>query len=110
MHTICQTYAYDYVHDTTSVSKILTELPATNQNRNMRDAPSNNYIGPRSSANSVNANLSYINALVNADTLDNDTTTYGNTYAATSDSESSVEKLHRCRRAKDKKKESSTKR
>ena len=75
MHTICQTYAYDYVHDTTSVSKILTELPATNQNRNMRDAPSNNYIGPRSSANLVNANLLYINELVNADKPDKDATT-----------------------------------
>ena len=98
---------YDTVHDSRYVTTILKELDVADQNHNMRDAPAHNDIGPHSLANAVDLNVSYLNVLVNAETND-DTTTYGNAYATTSDSKSSVEKLHHHGRPKEKKKEKFT--
>ena len=79
MHTIRCQYTYNAVYNAISVVSILTKLAAADQNRDMRDTPASTDICPRSSANAVDANLLYINALVNADT-DDDTTTYGDAY------------------------------
>ena len=109
MHTIRHQYAYDAVHNTTSVVSILTKLAAVDQNRNMCNVPASTDIGPCSSANAVDANLLYINMLVDTN-MDNDTTTYGDTYVTTSNSESSAEKSYCRGRPKDEKKDMSTKR
>lgn len=109
MYTICRQYACDAVHDASSVVIILTELAAADQNHNMRYAPAPNNINPRSLAHAVDMNVSYLNALVNAETYDK-ATTYGDTYASTSDSVSSAEKSHFRACHKDKKKEKSTSR
>ena len=59
----------------------------------MPNAPASSDIRTRGSAHAVNSNLLYLSAMVDTE-KDNDTTTYGEAYAATSDSESSAEKLH----------------
>jgi hypothetical protein len=65
MHTIRKKYAYNHVHDATSLQTILTELMGADGVRALKDAPAPNTGTSHSVANSV----SFLNSMMlNSDT------------------------------------------
>ncbi len=85
MHAIRKKYAYNHVHDATSLQTIQTELAGADGVRALKDAPAPNAMTGRSVANSI----SFLNTMMN-----NNTTTSKYTesaYGASSDSGSSEE-------------------
>jgi hypothetical protein len=64
MHAICKKYAYNHVHDATSIQTILTELAGANGVRALKDAPAPNATKGRSVANFV----SFLNTMMNDNT------------------------------------------
>jgi hypothetical protein len=64
MHAIRKKYAYNHVHDTTSLQTILTELVGANGVRALKDAPAPNATTGCSVANSI----SFLNTMMNDDT------------------------------------------
>ncbi len=86
MHAIRKKYAYNHVHDATSLQTILTELAGADGVRALRDAPAPNAGTTHSVANSV----SFLNSMMlNSDT---DSEYTESAYGASSDSGSSEEK------------------
>ncbi len=85
MHSIRKKYAYNHVHDATSLQTILTELAGADGVRALKDAPAPNTGTAHSVANSV----SYLNSMMlNSDT---DMEYTESAYGASSDSGSSEE-------------------
>jgi hypothetical protein len=80
MHAICKKYAYNHVHDGTSLQTILTELLGANGVRALKDAPASNATTGRSVANSI----SFLNTMMNNDTTASKYTK--SAYGASSDS------------------------
>ncbi len=64
MHAIHKKYAYNHVHDATSLQTILTELTGADGVRTLKDAPAPNATTGRSVANSI----SFLNTMMNSDT------------------------------------------
>jgi hypothetical protein len=86
MHAIRKKYAYNHVHDATSLQTILTELAGADGVRALRDAPAPNAGTAHSVANSV----SFLNSMMlNSDT---DSEYTESAYGASSDSGSSEER------------------
>ena len=86
MHAIRKKYAYNHVHDASSLQTILTELAGADGVRALRDAPAPNAGTTHSVANSV----SFLNSMMlNSDT---DSEYTESAYGASSDSGSSEEK------------------
>jgi hypothetical protein len=86
MHAIRKKYAYNHVHDATSLQTILTELAGANGVRALRDAPAPNAETAHPVANLV----SFLNSMMlNSDT---DSEYTESAYGASSDSGSSEEK------------------
>jgi hypothetical protein len=85
MHAIRKKYAYNHVHDATSLQTILTELAGADGVRALKDAPAPN----AGTANSVADSVSYLNSMMlNSNT---DTEYTESAYGASSDSGSSEE-------------------
>jgi hypothetical protein len=85
MHAIRKKYAYNHVHDATSLQTILTELAGADGVRALKDAPAPN----AGTAHSVATSVSYLNSMMlNSDT---DTEYTESAYGASSDSGSSEE-------------------
>jgi hypothetical protein len=92
MHTIRKKYAYNHVHDATSLQTILTELVGADGVRVLRDAPAPN----AGTAHSVPNSVSFLNSMMlNSDT---DSEYTESAYGATSDSGSSEQKRKSCER------------
>ena len=86
MHVIRKKYAYNHVHDATSLQTILTELAGADGVRALQDAPAPNAGTAHSVANSV----SFLNSMMlNSDTYSEYTES---AYGASSDSGSSEER------------------
>jgi hypothetical protein len=85
MHAIRKKYAYNHVHDATSLQTILTELAGADGVRALKDAPAPNATTGRSVANSI----SFLNTMMNGDTTASKYTK--SAYGASSDSDSSEE-------------------
>jgi hypothetical protein len=86
MHAIRKKYAYNHVHDATSLQTILTEFAGADGVRALRDAPAPNAGTAHSVANSV----SFLNSMMlNSDT---DSEYTESAYGDSSDSGSSEEK------------------
>ncbi len=64
MHAIRKKYAYNHVHDATSLQTILTELAGADRVRALKDAPEPNATTGRSVTNSI----SFLNSMMNNDT------------------------------------------
>jgi hypothetical protein len=64
MHAICKKYAYNHVHDATSLQTILMELTGANGVRALKDAPAPNATTGHSVANPI----SFFNTMMNDDT------------------------------------------
>ncbi len=64
MHAICKKYAYNHIHDETSLQTILTELAGANGVRALKDALAPNATTGRSFANSI----SFLNTMMNNNT------------------------------------------
>jgi hypothetical protein len=90
MHTIRKKYAYNHVHDATSLQTILTELGGADGVRALKDAPSPNATTGCSVANSI----SFLNTMMNNDTT---TSKYTKSAYASSDSGSSEEQRKSCK-------------
>jgi hypothetical protein len=102
MHAICKKYAYNHVHDATSLQTILTELAGADGVRALRDAPAPNAGTAHSVANSV----SFLNSMMlNSDT---DLEYTESAYGASSDSGSSEEKHKPCEQEHKKTKKATT--
>jgi len=85
MHTIRKKYAYNHLHDATSLQTILTELAGADGVMTLRDAPAPNAETSHSVANSV----SFLNSMMlNSDT---DSEYTESAYGASSESGSSEE-------------------
>jgi len=85
MHGIHKKYAYNHVHDATSLQTILTELEGADGMRALRDAPAPN----AGTAHSVTNSVSFLNfMMLNSDT---DSEYTESAYGASSDSGSSEE-------------------
>ncbi len=100
MHAICKKYAYNHVHDATSLKTILTELAGANGVRALKDAPAPNAMTGRSVANSI----SFLNTMMNNDTTASEYTE--SAYGASSDSGSLEEQRKSCERKHKKTKKS----
>jgi hypothetical protein len=86
MHAIRKKYAYNHLHDATSLQTILTELAGADGVRALRDAPAPN----AGTAHSVAKSVSFLNSMMlNSDTGSEYTES---AYGASSDSGSSEEK------------------
>ena len=94
MRKIRAEYPYNKVHSATTFTAIMKRLAAADEARDLRKAKS-----PSGMANAVEEGLNYLGALVSQN---EETSTYGEAYAATSDSESSYEKSVRSRRSRKK--------
>ncbi len=84
-------YAYNHIHDATSLQTILTELTGANRVKALKDAPAPNATTGRSVPNFI----SFLNTMMN-----NDTTASENTesaYGASSNSSSSEEQRKSCK-------------
>ncbi len=64
MHAICKKYAYNHVHDATSLQTILMELAGADGVWALKDAPAPNAMTGRSVANSI----SFLNTMMNNNT------------------------------------------
>jgi hypothetical protein len=92
MHAIRKKYAYNRVHNATSLQTILTELAGADGVRALKDAPTPNAGTAHSVANSV----SFLNSMMlNSDTNSEYTES---AYGASSDSGSSEERRKSCKR------------
>ncbi len=102
MHAICKKYAYNHVHDATSLQTILTELAGADGVRALKDAPAPNAMTGHSVANFI----SFLNTMMNDDTTASEYTE--SAYGASSDSGSLEEqrKSHECEHKKTKKSKS----
>jgi hypothetical protein len=96
MHAICKKYAYNHVHDATSLQTILTELAGANGVRAFKDAPAPNATTGRSVANSI----SFLNTMMNNDTTASEYTE--SAYGPSSDS-GSLEEQRKSRKREHKK-------
>ena len=85
MHAIRKKYAYNHVHDATSLQTILTELAGADGVRALRDAPA----PTAGTAHSVASSVSFLNAMMQESDTDDYTES---AYGASSDSGSSEEK------------------
>jgi hypothetical protein len=85
MHTICKKYAYNHLHDATSLQTILTELVGADGVRTLRDAPAPN----AGTAHSVANLVSFLNSMML--NSDNDLEYTESVYGASSGSGSSEE-------------------
>jgi hypothetical protein len=86
MHAIRKKYAYNHLHDATSLRTILTELAGADGVRALRDAPAPN----TGTVHSVAKSVSFLNSMMlNSDT---DSEYTESAYGASSDSGSSEEK------------------
>jgi hypothetical protein len=92
MHAICKKYAYNHVHDATSLQTILTELMGANGVRALKDAPAPNAMTGRSVANSI----SFLNTMMKKDTTTSEYTE--SACGASSNSGSSEEQCKSCKR------------
>ena len=90
-HAIRKKYAYNHVHDRTSLQTILTELAGADGVRALKDAPAPNAGTTHSVANSV----TFLNSMMNIDSNSDYTKS---AYGASSDSGSSEEKRKSCER------------
>ncbi len=100
MHAIRKKYAYNQVHDATSLQTILTELAGAKRVRAFKDAPAPNAMTGCSIANSI----SFLNTMMNDDTTASEYTK--SVYGASSDSGSSKEQRKSCKREHKKTKKS----
>jgi hypothetical protein len=96
MHAIRKKYAYNHVHDATSLQTILTELAGADRVRALKDAPAPNATTGGSVANSI----SFLNTMMNNDTTASEYTK--SAYGASFDS-GSTEEQHKSRKRKHKK-------
>jgi len=86
IHAILKKYAYNHVHDATSLQTILTELTGADGVRALRDAPAPN----TGTAHSVAKSVSFLNSMMLNSDADSEYTE--SAYGASSDSGSSEEK------------------
>jgi hypothetical protein len=91
MHAIRKKYAYNHVHDATSLQPILKELARANEVRALKDAPAPNAMTGRSVADSI----SFLNTMMNDDTTAFEYTK--SAYGASSNSGSSEEQCKSCK-------------
>jgi hypothetical protein len=91
MHAIRKKYAYNHVHDVTSLQTFLTELAGADGVRALKDAPAQNATTGRSVANSI----SFLNTMMNNNTAASKYTE--SAYGASSDSGSSEEQPKSCK-------------
>jgi hypothetical protein len=96
MHAIRKKYAYNYVHDATSLQTILTELAGANGVRALKDAPAPN----ATTGQSVAKSISFLNTMMNDDTTASKYTE--SAYGASSDS-GSLEEQRKSRKHEHKK-------
>jgi hypothetical protein len=92
MHAIRKKYAYNHVHDVTSLQTIPTELAGADGVRALKDAPAPNATTGRSVAKSI----SFLNTMMNDDTTASEYTE--SVYGASSNSGSSEEQRKYCKR------------
>jgi hypothetical protein len=91
MHAIRKKYAYNQVHDATSLQTILTELAGANRVRALNNAPAPNATTGRSVTNSI----SFLNTVMNNDTTASEYTK--SAYGASSGSGSLEEQCKSCK-------------
>jgi hypothetical protein len=91
MHAIRKKYAYNHVHDATSLQEILHELAGADGVRVLKDAPAPS----TGSAHSVADSVSFLHSLMDGNDSDSEYTE--SAYGTTSDSSSSEERKPRGR-------------
>jgi hypothetical protein len=96
MHAIRKKYAYNHVHDATSLKTILMELAGADGVRALKDALAPNTMTGRSVANSI----SFLNTMMNNDTT---TSKYTKSAYSASSNSGSLEEQHKSRKCKHKK-------